>query len=300
MAKNLLSHNKQEEAAFTFKDEKLGSTILAGMNKQRHEGKFVDITIIAGTRTISGHKIVLSAFSRYFEALMSPNMKEGDQEVIELPTLQGDAVANLIDFAYTGEIFLSLENIETLLETANFLAIESVIKACCEFLERNMTCDNCIGILICADLYSLNGLKSVSLDYALKHYSEVVKSDDIENLPIDIFKEMIGAEHILILKDDVIQEPGKQEHVILQSVLTYVDANKLGESPEFVELLKLVRLPLLSKDKISKLESNPTVKINKDALILVKSAKKTKPGVILDNSCDPWIRPRRIGKNLNR
>ena len=87
-----------------FRYDQLGSELLGGMNRQRMEGRFFDITIVAGNKTIMAHKIALASFSRYFEAMLNPNMKEGHQDEISLPALHGETTRELIDFAYTGEI----------------------------------------------------------------------------------------------------------------------------------------------------------------------------------------------------
>ena len=288
--------DKPADKSVKFRYDQLGSELLGGMNRQRREGRFFDITIVAGNKTIMAHKIILASFSRYFEALLNPNMKEGHQDEICLPALHGETTLELIDFAYTGEITLTLDNIETLIETANFLAVEPVIKACSDFMQTNITAENCIGICNCAELYSLKDLKSFAFEYALKHFADVVKSDELANLPIDDFKALIGSEDIMILKDDVLQVPEKQEHIILKSVLSYVEANDLAQSPDFLDILKLVRLPHLSKSKISSLESHQLVKNNKEVLTLVTRAKKTKPASVLDYSSEVWMRPRSIGE----
>ncbi len=92
----------------------------------------------------------------------------GQQEEIELQNLDGNTVISLIEFAYTGQIVISQKNIEVLVETANFLAVESVINACIDFLIANMTLDNCIEFCRFADIYALTGLRDKSMQLILR------------------------------------------------------------------------------------------------------------------------------------
>ncbi len=87
----------------------------------------------------------------------------GQQDEIELQNLDGNTVKSLIEFAYTGQIFISQKNIEVLVETANFLAVESVINACVDFLKANITVKNCIEFSRLADIYSLEQLRKRSV-----------------------------------------------------------------------------------------------------------------------------------------
>ncbi len=88
----------------------------------------------------------------------------GQQDEIELHNLDGNAVNSLIEFAYTGEILISQKNVKVLVETANFFAVESVIKACTDCMKAYITLDNCIEICRFADMYALQTLKKESVN----------------------------------------------------------------------------------------------------------------------------------------
>ncbi len=59
-------------------DTSISSKILADLNKQRQEDKYVNVVIIVGCHRIAAHKCVLLAFSQYFNGLLNPQMKEGE------------------------------------------------------------------------------------------------------------------------------------------------------------------------------------------------------------------------------
>ena len=50
-----------------------------------------------------------------------------------------------MDFFYSGEIDISENNVQELLPVACLLQVQSVQKACCDFLERQLSTENCLG-----------------------------------------------------------------------------------------------------------------------------------------------------------
>ena len=52
---------------------------------------------------------------------------------------------NMVDFFYSGEIEISENNVQELLPVTCLLQVQSVQKACCEFLKRQLSLENCLG-----------------------------------------------------------------------------------------------------------------------------------------------------------
>lgn len=74
------------------------------------------------------------------------DMLERNKEVVELHDIDAPSLKQLIDFAYTGEIFITEENVQVLLPASSLLQIQSVREACCKFLLRQLHPSNVLGI----------------------------------------------------------------------------------------------------------------------------------------------------------
>ena len=72
------------------------------LNALRETGELCDIVIKIGDSRIRAHKVVLSAGSRVFKAMILGGFKESSQQEIELPSLIGSAVCRVVDYLYTG------------------------------------------------------------------------------------------------------------------------------------------------------------------------------------------------------
>lgn len=74
------------------------------------------------------------------------DMLERNKEVVELHEVDAPSLKQLIDFAYTGEIVITEENVQVLLPASSLLQIQSVREACCKFLLRQLHPSNVLGI----------------------------------------------------------------------------------------------------------------------------------------------------------
>lgn len=73
-------------------------------------------------------------------------MLERNKDIVELHDIEAQSLKQLIDFAYTGEIDITEENVQVLLPASSLLQIQSVREACCKFLLRQLHPSNCLGI----------------------------------------------------------------------------------------------------------------------------------------------------------
>ena len=65
-----------------------------------------------------------------------------------LQELDERAMETIVDFFYSGEIEISENNVQDLLPVTCVLQVQSVQEACCEFLKRQLSSENCLGKLI--------------------------------------------------------------------------------------------------------------------------------------------------------
>lgn len=52
----------------------------------------------------------------------------------------------IIEFAYTGSVPVTAENVQELLLAADQFNVMDVVQTCCDFLGEQLRAENCIGI----------------------------------------------------------------------------------------------------------------------------------------------------------
>ncbi|KAK2177067.1 hypothetical protein NP493_619g00027 [Ridgeia piscesae] len=113
-----------------FVDTAYQNGFMKGMNRQRQKGEFTDVTLKSGDVQLRCHRVVLAVASDYFKATFRRRPKEGTTNTYELP-VEPEALVSVVDYIYTGEIELTIDNVEGLVRAADVLQLRG-LKATCE------------------------------------------------------------------------------------------------------------------------------------------------------------------------
>ena len=158
------------------------SRLLANLNKLRQStqnGSLCDVEIVAGldsgllesgsgfktgSRPVQyAHRSVLAASSPYFNAMFTSDVLEAKRERIVIQSLDGETLAGLLDFIYTGEIRVTNENVQDLLIAGDMIELSEVVEICTEHLVRQLEPSNAVGIFRFAADHNCLLLKEAAL-----------------------------------------------------------------------------------------------------------------------------------------
>ncbi|XP_024871271.1 kelch-like protein 5 [Temnothorax curvispinosus] len=221
------------------------------MESYLHKQQLTDVTLIAGNKRVPAHRIVLSAGSEYFAAMFTSSLRESAQNEIELMDVDGDALWALVLYCYTGCIELQEDSVETLLATACLLQLNPVIKACCQFLVKQLHPSNCLGIRMFADTQGCSELLEYAHAYTTKHFMEVTKNQEFLLLSANEVAKLLESEDLNV----------PSEETIFHALVTWLEHDPENRSKDASKLLGLVKLPLLSPAFIAdNIESNEMFK----------------------------------------
>lgn len=235
-------------------------SLLKGLWATYKSGKYCDITLRIGIeQRLRAHRVVLASFSPYFEALLGDNWEEGKKDEIEVLGLDEDAVRDLIEFAYSGKIDVSKDNVQSLLEAANYLDVEFVKKSCEDFLRTAVDDRTCLGIWQLADLFSLEGLKNQAKHYALRHFTDVCKKEEFLSLPFRFLTELIADEELCVVIEGLIPFEEDREKIVLEAMFQYIEHELDNRKEHLPDLLSLVRLPTLPESFLQKVTTHKLV-----------------------------------------
>ena len=248
---------------YTAKDPSHGFFLWNGLTWMQKEERFCDVTLKIGKdRKLRAHRAVLALSSNYFEALFGTNWVEGKSNEVELLGFDEDAITSLVRFAYSGTVEITKDNVQFLLEVANYLGIEFVQKECIRFLEENLNKNNCLSALQIADMFTFGPfeyLREEAKLVAVRYFTEICMMQDFLNLPYHLLTEILSEESICVVVEDLIPSAEKRESVVLQAVFRFVK-HDLERRAEFLpELLALVRLPTLSRQHLKEISKHSLI-----------------------------------------
>ena len=72
-----------------------------------------------------------------------------------------------------------------LMEAADRLRIDPLLKGCCDYLGSQLNTNNCLGLREFARVHNFQGLFSECTEFALEHFSDVTENTQFLSLEFD-------------------------------------------------------------------------------------------------------------------
>ena len=224
------------------------------MRPAREQGKFVDITLLAGLRKIPAHKVVLVSHSPYLDGLLTSGLAEskqgGDTLKIGDDGTDSCAVEAIVDCFYSGKLSLSRSTVSGVIRTANLLAVDTVEKAACDFFVESIEPSTACEALAFAAAHAAcgehaRGLRDRCAGYVVEHFAECA-DHSFANLPQEVVAEVIGRDDLPV-----------EEAAVLRAVRAWFDHDAAGRQGALESLLPLIRWPLLPVEVQLRLPQEP-------------------------------------------
>ena len=111
--------------------------ILGSLNKQRLSGLLCDVLLVAQEREFPAHRSVLASCSAYFHKLFTSAAAD-QQNVYALDFLCGEALAAILDFAYTATLTVSRRSVADILSAARLLEVPPIQEVCTHLLDTKV------------------------------------------------------------------------------------------------------------------------------------------------------------------
>jgi len=233
---------------------------LKTMNDLRRKGELCDVVLHVDGRQFPAHRIVLAGASSYLRAMFTNGMLESGMKDIKLQGVEASVMESLLDFAYTGTIDVTVENVQALLSAASLLNLQSLRSVCCGFLQTHLDASNCLGIRAFADLYSCSELEETAYRFVRQHFLDVVKGDEFLQLPKQALRNL--------LREDLLQV--RSENQVFEAVEAWILHDFCRRKDFAVELLSNVRLPLLTLEFLeARVFPSKIIKNNADCQLLL-------------------------------
>eukprot|EP00116_Pleurobrachia_bachei_P002270 sb/3462532/ len=236
-----------------YTSEKHARQLLDGIGDVFQARQFTDCVIKIGDTEMKAHKCILSASSKYFRAMFTTDLKEGQTDTVELKDVDEQCVVKVINFIYTGRIQIVTEKVESLLGVADMFDLQEVREACTDTLIRNLCPDNCINMANLAAAHNLTALSKAALKYAHENVETVLQSQEFLKSPITQVKALLSSDELNV----------KSELTVFDGVLRWIKHDK-GSRQHFIEdLFGLIRLSIIPvADLIERVSNEDVINTN--------------------------------------
>lgn len=232
---------------------KHGLVLLDQLRKMRETEHLTDVVLVAEGVSFPCHRVVLAAFSPYFRVMFTCGLRECNNREIFLRDTPADSLALLLNYMYCSDLPLTNSNVQGISIAAFLLQMDDVFRRCQLHMTENMDASNCLGVYYFSRDLGAEELADHAQRYLRQNFVEVCQNEEV----LELEAHQLGK---LLTSDDL---NVSREETILDVVLRWVKHNTRSEGevrlPHLPELLRKVRLPLISSDYLRETMKRNTV-----------------------------------------
>lgn len=196
----------------TYRSPAHQGSILSGLDDLRQSSILFDVLLQVEGRPVHAHRILLAAACPYFRGMFAGGLREAQQTEITVHGVTHRAMSKLLDFIYTSEIELDLDNLQEVLAAATLVQMEAVITFCCEFIFTWLDESNILEVHKLADVFGLPQLQAKVHGYLLQNMQKLSRTDAFRQLPPDTVLRALGSQELEVDSEDQVYEAALLYH----------------------------------------------------------------------------------------
>lgn len=212
--------------------------LISGLDSQRYVELISLLTNRVNGRNpiyrISANRDKLCNASDYFKALLGPNFVERDQNEIVLSGFDGITLELIVEYCHEGEICLTPDNIESVIEAARSMSILALEEKCCKYLESTLDVENCVTAFYLSDLYVLCDVRDTLFRFICSRF-QIIDLKDFQILPQERMNEFLSHKYVEATED-----------YLLEALMMWVEYDKENRITFFREMIKSISLDAVS------------------------------------------------------
>ena len=223
--------------------------LLSYANVNRSEGFFNDVIIKVKTKSFLANRMVLSCYSSFFEHILK---RKRNRCYIVIQNVSEAAFESLIEYIYTGEIYVNQNNALDILQTADYLHIDEIRQSCIGYLTMSITLKNWLDILDVSNTCHVYQLKESVFEFVCRNLKKVRRSGN--------FKKLSKSNLIYLIS--CARNYQKNEEEICKFVLIWINFDQANRKEYLIEILKLIDFAKLSDHYLKSILSQSLIQSN--------------------------------------
>ncbi|XP_055900775.1 kelch-like protein 24 isoform X1 [Biomphalaria glabrata] len=235
-------------------------TLLQGLNGRLKSGQFCDVMIYVDDVEFPCHRVILCAYSDYFQAMFSSGMQEAITQSVKLNDVSHQTFASILEAIYNGKDILDERNVIEVWRVASMLQIACLRQYCEDFLADHISNENCLTIWREARLSSCKVLANEAWNFVHREFPSIKSTEDFLACDIDDICLMVASEDLNV--------PNEEE--VIDAILLWV-GHEESRRKQLSRLIALSRLCLVSEDFIlRRLLTEQMILENQEVLEMVR------------------------------
>ncbi|XP_040183006.1 kelch-like protein 41 [Rana temporaria] len=233
----------EQREEFIIDSDALKDCIITGLKEMYFSQMLYDVTIRTTEKCFQCHRVVLASVSDYFRALFMCSMKEtvlGEVCLLEVPST---VLQTILHYIYTGELHLTLDNVEELFIVSGRLQITALQDLCSRYLAKGLNNGNCLSIYRLAHGHHHRNLSEEAVNYIGQNLSSVsVREDFMIRLQMEELVNILSSDSLMV----------SSELAVYNIARCWWEFHTQKDHPLPLELFRVVRLALMTPDELEK------------------------------------------------
>lgn len=143
------------------------------------EGQNHDLILKVGNKELRAHRDILRARSKVFESMLSHNMIEKNNGIVDVPDCDPQAMEQFLSYLYCGKVeTLNQSNMFGLYYIADKYEMLALKEECCEFIKKSLSLTNTCKTIQLALSHSDSNLLEYATDYFGSNMLDIMRTDD--------------------------------------------------------------------------------------------------------------------------
>ncbi|XP_028270704.1 kelch-like protein 10, partial [Parambassis ranga] len=159
-----------------------------------------------------------------------------------MPDMSSDMMELIIEFTYTGSVNVTESNVWRLFMAADYFNLVKLVQICCNFFEKTLCPDNCIGIWQFTKNYHVPELHLKAFHFVLSHFEEVAFCKEFLQLSAQEVSDIISRDTLTV----------RQEAAVFEAIIRWIAHEPQEREGDADLLLPKVRLSMMPTEYIQR------------------------------------------------
>ena len=134
--------------------------------------------------------------------MLLSNMIESKQDTVKLNDIDVNALEQLINYSYTGDIQITNENAQSILIGAIYLQLQNITTECVKFIKTRFSLDDALVMKQFAERFMLNDLIATANRVINKNFIKICETEEFLHSSYNVIDDLLSRDQLNVESEE--------------------------------------------------------------------------------------------------